>query len=346
VGNGRRAASEVFVGPVTSSVARFDAATRTERVEVALPHSGGSISNQVTNHVAVGQTALWAVAPDFSLARIDLASSEVTGVLRPFPVRAVAAGPAGVWALGVDGAVARIDDATGAVVKQVRVPATSVAAIAVGDADAWVTSPSDGKLWRIPAGSGAVVGAVDVGPGADDIALARGNVWVANPLEGTVTQVSTSTSAVVRQVQVGGVPRSLAADGDRIWVTLSNAALPAAGGQEARERGLPATSCEPLLSNGKGAPDLLIASDLMLQGGERVQTTQMAQAIAYVLRQRRFRAGRFRVGYQSCDDSIATTGLYDVAKCRANARAYAAHAKLVGVIGTSTRPAPAKRSRF
>ncbi len=76
----------------------------------------------------------------------------------------------------------------------------------------------------------------------------------------------------------------------------------------------------------------------MLQGGARVQTTQMAQAIAYVLRRRGFRAGRFRVGYQSCDDSIATTGLYDLPKCRANARAYASHAELVGVIGTFNSP--------
>ncbi len=85
VGNGRRVASDALVGPVTLSVARFDAATRTERAEIPLPRSGGSTSNLVSNHFAVGPSALWAVGPDFSLARIDLASSEITAVLRPFP---------------------------------------------------------------------------------------------------------------------------------------------------------------------------------------------------------------------------------------------------------------------
>jgi ABC-type branched-subunit amino acid transport system substrate-binding protein len=97
---------------------------------------------------------------------------------------------------------------------------------------------------------------------------------------------------------------------------------------------LPATSCEPVLYGGEGDPDVLIASDFMLQGGARVLTTQMAQAIAFVLRERDFRAGPHRVAYQSCDDSIASTGLSDPAKCAANARAYAGNPAVVGVIGT------------
>ncbi len=64
-------------------------------------------------------------------------------------------------------------------------------------------------------------------------------------------------------------------------------------------------------------------SDLPLQGGYRVNTAQMAQAIAFVLRERGFGAGRFRVAYQSCDDSLARTGLLDEGKCAAKARAYA-----------------------
>jgi branched-chain amino acid transport system substrate-binding protein len=92
---------------------------------------------------------------------------------------------------------------------------------------------------------------------------------------------------------------------------------------------------------GSRAPDVLIASDLMLQGGARVQTTQMAQAIAFVLRRRGFRAGDFSVAYQSCDDSVATTGLFDLAKCAANARAYAANSAVVGIVGTFNSPCAA-----
>jgi branched-chain amino acid transport system substrate-binding protein len=60
----------------------------------------------------------------------------------------------------------------------------------------------------------------------------------------------------------------------------------------------------------------------------------MAHAIAFVLRERGFRAGPYRVAYQSCDDSIATTGLYDEAKCASNARAYAENPDVIGVVGT------------
>jgi hypothetical protein len=75
---------------------------------------------------------------------------------------------------------------------------------------------------------------------------------------------------------------------------------------------------------GEDEADLLVVSDLPLQGGVRITTTQMAQAIAFVFREGGFRAGRFRVAYQSCDDSVGRTGLFDEAKCAANARAYAA----------------------
>jgi branched-chain amino acid transport system substrate-binding protein len=64
----------------------------------------------------------------------------------------------------------------------------------------------------------------------------------------------------------------------------------------------------------------------------------MAQAITFVLRERGFRAGRHRVAYQSCDDSLARTGLFDEAKCAANARAYGEHADVVAVIGTLNSP--------
>jgi DNA-binding SARP family transcriptional activator/sugar lactone lactonase YvrE len=343
VGNGRRLSASQFVGPVATSVARLDPDSRTERASIELPQRAGAFSNKVENHLAVTDDALWAVAPDFSIARVDAASSAVTSIARPFPVQAVAAGPAGVWALGVDGAVARLDPETAQVLVRTRVPASSVAAIAVGADAAWVTSPSDGTLWRVDAGAEQTLGSVDVGAGASDVATGDASVWVANPLTGVVTQVSTETNAVVRTVQLGGVPRSLALDGERVWVTLSNLDTPAVSQthEVAGVQPLPAIACDPPVFGGDGEPDVLIASDLMLQGGARVTTTQMSQAIAFVLRERDFRAGDFKVAYQSCDDSIATTGLFDLAKCAANARAYAANPDLVGVVGTFNSPCAA-----
>ena len=60
----------------------------------------------------------------------------------------------------------------------------------------------------------------------------------------------------------------------------------------------------------------------------------MSDAIAFVLREHGYRAGRYRLAYQSCDDSVARTGLYDEAKCASNARAYGENPDVVGVIGT------------
>jgi len=67
-------------------------------------------------------------------------------------------------------------------------------------------------------------------------------------------------------------------------------------------------------------------------------TLPMAEAVAYVLRERRFRAGRFKVGYQSCDDAIAQTGYSDGPKCRLNARIYARNPAVVGIVGPFGSP--------
>ena len=84
---------------------------------------------------------------------------------------------------------------------------------------------------------------------------------------------------------------------------------------------------------GSGVPDRLIVSDMPLRGGGALPTPQMSEAIAYVLRQRGFRAGRLRIGYQSCDDSTAQAGIFDDAKCAANAKLYAQTPAVIGEIG-------------
>ena len=90
-------------------------------------------------------------------------------------------------------------------------------------------------------------------------------------------------------------------------------------------RALPAATCGRVFYGGRGVPDRLIVSDMPLRGGGALPTPQMSEAIAYVLRQRGFRAGRLRIGYQSCDDSTAQAGIFDEAKCAANAKLYATH---------------------
>jgi branched-chain amino acid transport system substrate-binding protein len=66
----------------------------------------------------------------------------------------------------------------------------------------------------------------------------------------------------------------------------------------------------------------------------RDTTLRMQAAIRFVLARHGYRAGRFRVGYQSCDDSSPQSPSGDLARCAANAKADAADRDVIGVIGT------------
>ena len=106
------------------------------------------------------------------------------------------------------------------------------------------------------------------------------------------------------------------------------------GGGSGAAKALPSASCEPIQYKGSGKPDLIIASDLPLQGSNRALTTEMASAVSFILEQHDWKAGGKSIGFQSCDDSTAQAGSWDSAKCTANARAYAQNPTVIGVIGT------------
>jgi DNA-binding SARP family transcriptional activator/ABC-type branched-subunit amino acid transport system substrate-binding protein len=336
VANGRRLEGTQFIGPVATAVARFDATTRTERAAVRLPRVPGAVSNLVDNHLAVSADALWAIAPDFSVVRIDATTGARTATTRALPAAAIAAGRAGVWVLGVDGSVVRLHERTGRPTLRTRVPASSVGSIAVGPDAVWVTSPADGMLWRIGGGRTATLGATELDRGVSDVVVGEDEIWVANPLAGVLLRIDTRSAQLEHTIDLGAIPRSVAYDDQTVWVAADSEPT-AATTEVAGIRPHPGSTCEPVVA-GKGGADLLLVSDLPLQGGVRVSTTQMTQAIAFVLREHEFRAGRFKVAYQSCDDSVASTGLFDEPKCAANARAYAENPDVVGVIGTFNSP--------
>src|ERR687888_434390 len=97
---------------------------------------------------------------------------------------------------------------------------------------------------------------------------------------------------------------------------------------------LPASSCNAMQYKGSGKPDYLIASDLPLIGGSREQTVQMNKAIAYVLQQQSWKAGKYKIAFQACNDASAQLAKWDPTKCSANAHAYVGNSSLIGVIGT------------
>ena len=95
---------------------------------------------------------------------------------------------------------------------------------------------------------------------------------------------------------------------------------------------------------GRRGPDVLIASDLPLQGSSRTQTIQIVGAIRYLLDQQSWKAGDYNVAFQSCDDSTAQAGKWDSGKCSQNAKAYCRERQGRRVIGTFNSVAP--RSSF
>ena len=97
---------------------------------------------------------------------------------------------------------------------------------------------------------------------------------------------------------------------------------------------LPSSSCTAIEFEGEGDPDVLLASDLPLQGSSRTQTLQMVGAIRQVLESNEWKAGDVNVGYQSCDDSTAQAGKWDPGKTSQNANAYAENQSVLGMIGT------------
>lgn len=97
---------------------------------------------------------------------------------------------------------------------------------------------------------------------------------------------------------------------------------------------LPSSSCEPIEYDGEGEPDVLIASDLPMQGDSKERSDQQVEAIKLALERRDWRAGDKRVAFQACDDSTAKAGEWTEAKCKANAKAYSENGDVVGVLGT------------
>ena len=97
---------------------------------------------------------------------------------------------------------------------------------------------------------------------------------------------------------------------------------------------LPSSLCSPLEYEGEGEPDLIIASDLPLQGSSRNQTIQMTEAMRQVLSDAGWKAGDLNVGYQSCDDATPQAGKWDSGKCSQNGKAYASNEDVMAVVGT------------
>ncbi|HEX8123871.1 MAG TPA: BTAD domain-containing putative transcriptional regulator [Solirubrobacteraceae bacterium] len=331
VGNGGSVRGAQFAGAAAMSLARLDPTTAAVRSSVLLPRGGRIVSNAVRQHVAFAGGAVWAIAPDASVARLDPATNRITARVGGLHALALAAAGDELWALADDGDLARIEPARGRVARRVRVPAVSLTSIAVGGGAVWGTDPFAGVVWRVDSGRRPLQRTIDVGRGVDAVAFGAGRAWASNGARGTLTGIDARTNRVGAPLAIGGVPTGVAVTHDAVWVAVARGADAPAVETKAGAA-LPSSVCGAVVA-GSASPDRLVVSDLPLQGGPRFPTLQMSAAILDVLRRHDFRAGRFALGYQSCDDSTPRTGLFDEAKCAANAKAYARTPAVAGVVG-------------
>lgn len=338
IGSGSRDESRQYLGATIGELIAVDGSAATPRVRVSLPTRGAvATGTPPLQQLAYAGGAVWVIDARAAPVRVDPDSGRVTVVGSTEPLLAIAAGRDGeLWALDLAGKALRLDPRTGATTAGIEIQATNIGGIAVGAGATWVTAPFDGTVWRVDGRDKLVTRTILLERGVRDVAVGAKAVWVANPLAGTVTRIDPETNEVVATIDVGNAPRGLAATEDAVWVTVTGTAGEAAhgsgSGARAVEGALPAGICGPVF-RGREEPDLLVVSDFPLQGGLRFSTLQMAAAISFVLRKRGFRAGEFTVGYQSCDDSVAQTGIFDEQKCAENAQVYGRAAKVVGVIG-------------
>src|SRR5581483_2957896 len=111
--------------------------------------------------------------------------------------------------------------------------------------------------------------------------------------------------------------------------------LAGCGASPSHAHAVQSPACGPIVSGSK-RPYFLIVSDLPLRNppGGRLEVT----GIQWELKRHGFRAGRFTVGYQSCDDSTAAVGAYDTARCSANMKSIAAERSVLVAIGPYNSP--------
>jgi len=308
-------------------VARFDARRHAPLGTVTLPTTdsggtGGRLPD--TRELVATPEGVWAIAPSLQLVELDLHSGRVVRTVPGVFASALAYGGGRLWA--VSGFhVIPIDPKTGRVGTAIRVPSLFyLGGIAVGAGSVWVTSPVEGVVWRIEPHR---VTTVDLAYGASAITFALGDVWVANRYDGSIERIDPrATPPRVTKVASVPAPQDIVSDGSHIFV--------AAGAVSGRRGALTAQSCGPVDYHGPGSPDLLIASDLPLEGHGSDVTAAAVATIKATLSRHGYRAGRYRVGYQSCDDASTAAGGFDDGQCSANATAFADDQSVVGVVGT------------
>jgi DNA-binding SARP family transcriptional activator/ABC-type branched-subunit amino acid transport system substrate-binding protein len=293
--------------------------------------------------VAAGLGGVWVTDGSSRLLRVDPRTSRLLGeVDAGHSLNGVTVGEGAIWTIsGSAATVSRIDPGTLRVTDRIQIVSRRGAeapypiAIRAGLGSIWVLNATVATVTRIDATTRGVTETVRVGieHGPMRLAVGAGAAWVANG-DGTLTRIDAATN-VDTTTAIGPRLLDVAAGRGGVWVTTGRGpgASPTVPARVPTLRPLPASRCSPVYYQPGERPRFVIASSLPLQGVRGQITNQMTAAIHFVLSSNHFRAGRYAVGYQACDDSTAAEHSLATSRCASNAKAYAANDSVIGVIG-------------
>ena len=326
VGNGFRRPG--VHGPfVPESVSRIDPASGRVVATIRLPkeRDGSFLQGDaiVQQHIAATQDAIWVINPDLTVSRIDPRTNDVVARVEGVKALTIAAGQGGIWVVDEGVAVAEIDPATNRVGQRIEVATDSLTALVVGDGSVWVANTLGGSVWRIDSEPEPLLHEIRLELGVRGLAFGGGAVWATNEIAGKLYRIDPDTNRP-RTVSRIAAPRGVAFSAGTTWTTTGGASSGNA---------LPAAACGGVYASGAGSPQLLLVSNLPLNGTWSPSTRPMVDAIRFVLERRDFKAGSYSVGYQSCDESTAQAHGFEFYRCYSNARAYARKPEVIGVIG-------------
>ena len=160
--------------------------------------------------IAYAFGAVWVVAADETLTRLDPGSLRPTGAVANVAQSVehyepkIAVGDDALWvADAVSNSVARVDPVGLRVTRRV---AKGGAGVAVGSSGIWSTD-SFGSVWRVADGRQAKV---RTGAGAVDVAAGGGFLWVVNRFAGTLVRVDPRALRVTETIHLRGSPIAVA----------------------------------------------------------------------------------------------------------------------------------------
>ena len=298
-----------------------------------------------TPSVAAAAGAVWVTDGSTRLLRIARDTGAVRESDLGVGLDGVAALGRRVWAISGPSAVAvEVDPASGAGLARVPIAgrtdsfAPFPVAVVIAGSGVWVLNANTATLARIDPELRAVAATIALGVDRApvDLTAGAGAVWTANRGDGTISRIDVQTGEQ-KTIRLGQDPAAVAVGATSVWVsarrglvgTVRSPPGPALGTQGA----LPSSLCSRVYYTGPGRPDALVAVPLSLQGFGAQASAQMIAAIQLVFEQHKYRAGRFRVGFQACNDADRASGFPTPERCAANAREYVAYRRCFGIVG-------------